>query len=362
VRVGLIQEGDLAGDVSCEQRYHEMIEEVVRAEAAGFSCWGTSEQHFSPPRFSVASPEVLYGAVAQATSRITIRNMAAILLTYNHPVLVAERTATVDILSNGRAELATARSNNLFTIEALGVPTHSTREQWSESLEIIGHAFATGSFEHEGEFWTIPKRPLIPRPVQDPHPALYLIATGPDTPRVAAERGLGMICWDNYLGWDYLASQVQLYKEHIGAANPVGAFVKDYVSYFVATAYCAETREEAIEEVMELTTAYVDQGVTLYRRMPDKPEFAYMRETADMLEAHRTDIAYLAAHSPSVMAGTPDDFIEQLRKLEDLGVEEVVLRVDGFGHEANLRVIDLIGETVIPAVDPEWAKAPVPSP
>jgi alkanesulfonate monooxygenase SsuD/methylene tetrahydromethanopterin reductase-like flavin-dependent oxidoreductase (luciferase family) len=73
-----------------------------------------------------------------------------------------------------------------------------------------------------------------------------------------------------------------------------------------------------------------------------------MREVVDQLESHCDDMAYLQEHSPTVMVGTPDDFVTALRRLADMGVDEAVLRIDGFGHEHNMRSIRLIGEEVIP--------------
>ncbi|MEA2419171.1 MAG: hypothetical protein QOE60_1377 [Thermoleophilaceae bacterium] len=352
MQLALVQEGDMNGSASFKERYAEMIREAVAAEEAGFSCWGTSEQHFSAPRFAVSAPEVLYGAVAQHTERIKIRNMAAILLTYNHPILVAERTATVDLLSNGRAELATARSNNMYTLEAFGVPPESTREQWSESIDIIARAWQEDPFEYDGKFWKIPPRSLVPMPLQKPHPPLSMIATGKDTPVIAAKKGIGMIAWDNYLGWDYVEAQVRSYKEQIAVAEPIGATVNDHVGYFVATAFCAETRKEAAERAREVTFDYVKAAVGLYRGMPENvPDYKYMRDMADDLEAHSEDMEYLQAHTPTVLVGTPDDFIVTLRRLEQLGVDEAVLRIDGFGHEHNMRSIRLLGEAVVPELD-----------
>jgi alkanesulfonate monooxygenase SsuD/methylene tetrahydromethanopterin reductase-like flavin-dependent oxidoreductase (luciferase family) len=352
MRLALLQEGDTNMSRSFHDRYNEMIREAVAAEEAGFYAYGTSEQHFSAPRFAVASPEVLYGAIAQHTDRIKLRNMAAILLTYNHPIHVAERMATVDLLSDGRAELATARSNNMFTLEAFGVPPESTREQWAESLEIIARAWQDDPFEYDGEFWKIPPRSLVPMPLQKPHPPLSVIATGKDTPVIAAKKGLGMISWDNYLGWDYAETQVSLYKETIGSAEPVGAFVHDYVGFYVATAFCAETREEAEDVARQLTFDYVKAAVELYRRMPDNvPGYEYMRAMTDELESHSEDMEYLKAHTPSVMVGTPDDFIGWLRRLEGFGVDEAVLRIDGFGHDNNMRTIRLLGEAVVPELE-----------
>ncbi|MFC7766534.1 hypothetical protein [Leucobacter soli] len=67
MKIGLLQEGDLTGTDQAT-RYHDLVEEVKLADRLGFSTWGTSEQHFSPPRFSVAAPEVLYAAIAPRPS------------------------------------------------------------------------------------------------------------------------------------------------------------------------------------------------------------------------------------------------------------------------------------------------------
>ncbi len=136
MRVGLLQEGDLTGTTVAD-RYHQLIEEVALADQLGFSTWGTSEQHFTPPSFSVAAPEVLYSAIAMRTNSIKLRTMASVMLKWNHPILVAERLATLDIVSRGRAEVCTARSNNLTTLNAsaLTPPRRDTsgRTGWTSS-------------------------------------------------------------------------------------------------------------------------------------------------------------------------------------------------------------------------------------
>jgi alkanesulfonate monooxygenase SsuD/methylene tetrahydromethanopterin reductase-like flavin-dependent oxidoreductase (luciferase family) len=349
MRLALLQEGDARASASVKARYDEMIAEVVAADEAGFHAWGTSEQHFSAPGYTVSAPEVLYGAVARHTERIRLRNMAALLLSFNHPIHVAERIATLDLLSDGRAELATARSNNMFTLEAFGVPPESTREQWAESLEIIARAWRDDPFEYDGQFWKIPPRSLVPAPLQKPHPPLSVTASGRDTPAIAARKGLGMIGWDNYMGWDYAERQVRDYREQIGSAEPVGAYVHDDVSYLVAIAFCAETREEAVRVAEKVAARHVKTAADAYGSMPqDAPGYGYMREVLEKLDRHGDDFDYLREHSPTVIVGTPEDFVSTLRRLEGLGVDEAVLQVDGFGHESNMRTIRLIGEAVIP--------------
>jgi alkanesulfonate monooxygenase SsuD/methylene tetrahydromethanopterin reductase-like flavin-dependent oxidoreductase (luciferase family) len=356
MRVGLLQEGDYK-NTTCAARYHEMLDEVVHAEALGFSTWGTSEQHFSPPHFSVASPEVLYAAAAERTSRITLRNMSSVLVLYNHPILVAERMATLDIISKGRTELCTARSNNMSTLEAFGVSAEDTQAQWAESIEIVLKAWTQETMSHEGRFWTIPEREVIPKPFQSPHPAVSTAASSVRSHGIIGKKGLGVIGFDNYLGFDYVAECIRAYREGLAEAEPIApAGVNDYVGLYIPSPFCAETREEAFAEAEEATLNYFGFVEDLYRAVRTQKGYEYMGRL-DELQDHAGDVKFLAETTPSVMIGTPDDFIERLRVLEELGVDEVLLRVDGFGHEQHLRTLELIGREVIPAVDPLAAVA-----
>jgi alkanesulfonate monooxygenase SsuD/methylene tetrahydromethanopterin reductase-like flavin-dependent oxidoreductase (luciferase family) len=347
MRVGLIQEGDFTG-TTMQARYREMINEVALADKLGFSAWGTSEQHFSPPSFSVSAPEVLYAAVAEHTENITLRAMAAVLVLYNHPVLIAERTATLDIISNGRAELCTARSNNKTTLNAFNVPMETTQQQWAEGLEIVKKAFTDDVLEYDGEFWKVGKCQVTPKPLQKPHPALSVTATSNKTHGLAGAKGIGVISFDNYLGYDYIDQNVLTYVK--GVAQRSGdASGNNYFGYYVPSAFCADTREEALEVAQAQTLQYFRAILDLYAGMANTPSYEYMREI-EVLAEHQDDIEFLMRHTPAVMVGTPEDFVVKLRELEAHGIDEVLLRIDGFGHENHLRTLQLIGEQVIPEV------------
>jgi alkanesulfonate monooxygenase SsuD/methylene tetrahydromethanopterin reductase-like flavin-dependent oxidoreductase (luciferase family) len=349
MRVGLLQEGDFTG-TTLQERYREMIREATLADEVGLSSWGTSEQHFSPPRFSVSAPEVLYAAVAEHTSRIILRNMSAVLVAYNHPIQVAERIATLDLLSNGRAQLCTARSNNLTTLETFGVPTHNTQEQWADSIEAVIKAMTQERFSHDGEFWKIPECEVVPKPLQKPHPPISVAATSTGSHRKAGKRGIGVISFDNYFGYDYLDQCIREYAEGREERSPEHATDNDYFGVYVASAYCAETHEEAVEVAREATLGYFKFILGLYRRLGQKPSYEYMQDL-DKLAERQDDLEYLMQLTPSIMVGTPEYFVEELQDLERRGVDEVLLRLDGFGHENHMSSIRLLGEQVIPKLD-----------
>ncbi len=349
IKVGLLQEGDISNNISVKQRYGEMIREVQLADRLGFSSWGTSEQHFSAPTFTVSAPEVLYAAVASHTENIRIRIMAAVLLKWNHPILVAERLATLDIVSGGRAELCTARSNNKYTLEAFGVSPKDTKTQWRESLEVIAKAWTTDMLEYDGEVWKIPPRPIVPKPLQNPHPAISVAASSIGSHREAGEKGIGVIGFENYFGWDYLQQCIDAYREGLKNMKPLTPFVNKTMGLYVATAYCAPTRRQAVEEASDMIMRYFKFILDLYRPMAQDPTYEYL-ETINKLIEHEYDVEYLVENSPSILVGDPDSLIQKFKRLEKMGVDELSLRIDGFGHARNMRAIELIGKEVIPYV------------
>lgn len=352
MKVGLLQEGELMAGVDCTQRYMEMIEEVALADRVGFSCWGTSEQHFSPPRFAVSAPEVLYAAVAQHTRDIRLRIMCAVLLQWNHPILIAERMATLDIVSGGRAELATARSNNLHTLEAFGVDPSTTREQWADSIEVIVKAFTEEVLEHDGPVWRIPPRTIVPKPVQRPHPPLSVAASSVQSHVMAGERGIGALCFENYFGFDYLQECIDGYRQGLAKGTNMAPRRTEHMGLYVATAFCAETREEAIRVAREVAMGYFQFILDIYVPLGKRASYEYLDAKMQRLLDNEKNLDYLLGETPSVMIGTPDDFVARLRDLEARGIDEVLLRVDGVPHADIMKSFELIGREVIPRVDP----------
>jgi alkanesulfonate monooxygenase SsuD/methylene tetrahydromethanopterin reductase-like flavin-dependent oxidoreductase (luciferase family) len=354
MRVGLLQEGDLTGTTVVD-RYHQLIDEVALADSLGFSTWGTSEQHFTPPSFSVAAPEVLYSAIAMRTKNIKLRTMASVMLKWNHPILVAERLATLDIVSRGRAEVCTARSNNLTSLRAFGVDPAETRDQWEDGMDVLMKAMVDEKLEHDGPIWKIPPVEVVPKPFTKPHPAVSVAASSVESHGNAGTRGIGAITFDNYFGFDYLQECLDAYRTAFDAADLSNvAAPNDYRGVYVATAYCAADRDEARRIAHDIAMDYFKFILDLYIPLSQKPGYTYL-DTLDKLIEHQDDLNWLCEYTPSVMIGTPEDFIERIHRLEAMGVDEVLLRIDGFGHENIKRSLELIGREVIPVVDPTAA-------
>ena len=348
MRIGLCHEGHTPPGTSHHQRYHEMVTEAVFAEDAGFDFYGLSEQHFMPDVATTSAPEGLLNVVASKTTRMTLRFMSAVI-SVNHPIRIIERLNTLDVISDGRAELGLARSNNPNTLSAFGVSPKVTRARLQEGLGIIFSALNDGVFKGTGQVWDVPERPVVPAAVQEPHPPVFLSATSVDTHKFGAENGLGIMSGSTVLGWDYLKGNVDIYKAGIDKAIPVGKAVNDSIATFVATCHCAETMEEALAPAEPVARLFMDVVMSMYTKLAEQsPDYEYLGRIGELRE-HMHDISWLMEDNPYFHIGTPEYLIERFRRLESFGLDELILRIDGMGHAENMKAIEMIGENVIPA-------------
>ena len=177
--------------------YKQVLEQVTLADEVGFHYFWTVEHHFLKEFSHCPAPEVLYGAVSQRTQNIRIGHAVALLLPqYNYPVRVAERAAVLDILSDGRCELGTGRSTTLIEIDGFQINANETRAMWEEAVSIIPRMWTEDPFEHNGHYFKIPPRSVIPKPIQNPHPPLWVACSQPDSFYTAGEKGLGALCFN----------------------------------------------------------------------------------------------------------------------------------------------------------------------
>jgi alkanesulfonate monooxygenase SsuD/methylene tetrahydromethanopterin reductase-like flavin-dependent oxidoreductase (luciferase family) len=377
MRFGIVQEAYFPPGTTLQQRYWDMVEEAVQAERCGFDFYCTSEQHFGfsesyvteragkhhvQKSGTVSAPETFLAYVAARTERIRLRPTSVVLLPFNHPARVAEWIATLDVLTDGRVELGTARSNNFATIKAFGVDPAQTKEIWRESLEMVVKAFTEDPFTHAGDWWSFPEpRTLTPKSVQKPHPPIFVSASSVSTHRGAGELGLGAMTGGSIVGWQYVEEAAAAYCEAIPNAEPLpGSTVNHSLGFFATRVNCAETPEEAKAAIEKTALLFVDinigPGGRYEQLAPTSPDYAYLGAIREMQE-HMEDLDYIMEKTPYVLFGTPDFLIEKFRRLESLGYTELLLGIEGMSHEANMRAIEMLGKHVLPAFEREPAAA-----
>lgn len=352
-----MQEADVpGGSPPPPTRYAEMVKEAQLAEELGWYAYATSEQHFNRTLATGSAPESFLAFLAAQTERIRLRFASVVLLPFNHPLRIAERIATLDILCNGRLEVGTARSNNPTTLRTFGVKATDTRALWTESIDVIQKALAFDTFEHHGEHYEIPTAHVNPRPIQEPYPPFLVSATSVETHFNAGQRGIGVMTGNSLPGgWEYMNECSSAYRSGIASrtqetASPGGA-ITESASALALIAHCAERQEQAIDEASELARRALEEVASWFTAMAkasaDYASMAPLREVLDNME----DLPFLVERSPYLSIGTPDFFIDRCRQVADCGYDEMIIRIDGMGHENHLKAIELIGKHVIPAVE-----------
>jgi alkanesulfonate monooxygenase SsuD/methylene tetrahydromethanopterin reductase-like flavin-dependent oxidoreductase (luciferase family) len=184
---------------------HDCVEQAVFAEQMGFDGIWAVEHHSLVEYSHMPAPEIFLTAVASRTSRIRVGHGAVCMpFGYNHPVRVAERAAMLDVISNGRLNLGAARGATEQELSLCGVVREDTEVQVKEALKMIGAAWRSDTFTWDSDLIKVhapegrPLHTILPRPVQQPHPPLFLACSRPETVKTAARYGVGAMV----LGYD----------------------------------------------------------------------------------------------------------------------------------------------------------------
>ena len=329
--------------------YWNALEQIKLADQVGFDILWQVEHHFLTEYSHSSAPEVFLAAVSQHTERIRIGHGVVLLpFNYNHPIRVAEKVAALDIMSKGRVEFGTGRSTTSIELGGFGVSPDETRAQWEESLEIVLKAWRDQPLVHNGKLLTIPEREVWPKPVQKPHPPLWMAATGPDTFHVAGSKGLGVLCFQ--LSEEGILQCLNNYRESIRNPKPVGDFVNNQFAA-LSIAHCGthpDTREKGIEAARWFMQKVVEILIGL--RSSDTHSYDYLRSMIDLEHQPKdASIADLDQH-PLVVAGDPERCIRKIERLRSHGVDQVIcfMQFGGLEHDRIMESIRLYGEEVIP--------------
>lgn len=333
--------------VDVDYRAHwDALEEAVLGEQAGFDYFWITEHHFFEEVGHSSAPEVFLASLAMKTSRIRLGH-GVVVLPANHPYRVAERAATLDIMSNGRVELGTGRGSSLYHIEAFGVGADTSREVWDESLRIVCSLFLNDDFPgYKGKYYDLPPRKLIPKPVQRPHPPLWVAAASPETFAIAAETGQGVLGFAS-MAPEELYPAIQRYREIQANPDPskyYGGYANHQVAAF-ATAYC-DTDDRRGREIGGASTRwYLGDNDAPLNALRFGPQFT--RERFSTGKAYTDDTL---VEKGMLIGGDVDSCCRAIEQWEKVGIDQLILMIHAgeVTHEQTMRSIELFGEKVLP--------------
>jgi len=168
------------------------LEQVALADQLGYDYAWQVEHHFLEEYSHASAPEVFLAAASQRTSRIRLGH-GIIQLTTNQPQRVAERVATLDLISNGRVELGMGEGAGPAELHPFNVRVRDKRERWEEAVQAIIPMFTRTDWEFHGRYYDFPPRNVIPKPLQKPHPPLWVACSNIQTIAEAGSWGMGAL-------------------------------------------------------------------------------------------------------------------------------------------------------------------------
>jgi alkanesulfonate monooxygenase SsuD/methylene tetrahydromethanopterin reductase-like flavin-dependent oxidoreductase (luciferase family) len=382
------------------QLLRETLAQAELADKMGYGCWWEVEHHGAVEMSYSSAPEVILSAIAQRTKRIRIGHAAALAPhNINHPVRIAERAATLDLLSNGRLEMGFARSTvpewRTFQID----PT-DTRRQQIETMRMVPQMWTQERFSWDGDDIKIKDLSVIPKPQQKPHPPMWSMATSEDGFKVAGEAGVGVVGVTLMLPLDTMAQLFQTYREALKTADPVGSFVNAQTGVFTFV-HCAETMDQAIANGAAAAMAWYQNAIVRFFELKElllqqeqavlasmdtagghggvkleagagligdiRPEG--MNEQDELTQATLGIVGRLARgeeitneevynvlnKQDSVIIGDPATVRRKMERYRDIGTDRLLCfqQVGGLAHSAVMDSIRLVGEEVIPYLAPK---------
>ena len=355
------------------QAIRNCVEQAVFAEEMGFDGVWAVEHHSLVEYSHMSAPEIFLTAVAAKTSRIRVGHAAVCMpFGYNHPARVAERAAMLDVISDGRLNLGAARGGTAQEMALCGVDPELTAPQLKETLRFIGHCWREDTIEWQSDLLSIhppPGRPphtVVPRPVQTPHPPLFLACTNPETVKRAAQYGVGPMVL-GFGGPEAIGEMRRMFDEEratrdVDAVVSPGQINDEFVA-LCPTFLMDDDREEALRVGARALRFFAEaithwaapNGVAPARDTDKVDNIAYMKEHFD---AARAAIARGEAPATAASAlynvdhafGDAQTAIEYVQRLANAGVDNVMclIQMGTLTQEQQLNTIRIWGEKVIP--------------
>ena len=370
MRFGLFYEHQLprpwrAGDD--EQLLADALEQIELADLVGLDCIWLVEHHFLEEYSHSSAPEVFLGAASQRTRQIRLgHGIVHLPVEVNHPARVAERVATLDLLSHGRVEFGTGEGSSQAELGGFGVPRAAKRDQWEEALDVICRMLAEEPFTgHRGRWIDVPPRNVVPKPRQKPHPPLWVACSRRETIELAGRRGLGVLSF-SFIAPEDAKPWVDMYYELLGSDECVPAGLAVNPNFAVVVPFmCHPDEETAIERGIDGAHFFGYSLAHYYafgRHRPARTsvwdEFErYRRERGfarDIVHADHQplEIKVLqgAVGSLRGAVGTPDQIAELCARYEEAGVDQVIFvaQAGRNRHEHICEALDLFGKQVLP--------------
>jgi alkanesulfonate monooxygenase SsuD/methylene tetrahydromethanopterin reductase-like flavin-dependent oxidoreductase (luciferase family)/uncharacterized small protein (DUF1192 family) len=347
MKFGIFYEHQLPRPWSARSEYtllQESLAQIELADQLGYDYAWEVEHHFLEEYSHSSAPEVFLGAASQRTKNIRLGH-GVIQLTTNHPIRVAEKVSTLDLLSGGRVELGLGEAQGPVELHPFGIRVRDKRDRWIEGVKATIPLFTKHNYEFHGDYYDFPPRNVIPKPLQKPHPPLWVACSNIDTIIDAGRWGMGALGFqfvtpEAARGWVnkyYLNLTRHLDKITDYPTNPNIAMVSGFM--------CCETDEEAIQKAAGWT--FFIFCLSHYGRygMAEPGESNLWELYQEWRYSEKAQQALTSG-----LIGSPETIRQRLRLFAEAHVDQVILlnQAGANTHEDICASLKLFADEVMP--------------
>jgi alkanesulfonate monooxygenase SsuD/methylene tetrahydromethanopterin reductase-like flavin-dependent oxidoreductase (luciferase family) len=335
--------------------FHEALDQVALADRLGFDYAWEVEHHFLDEYSHSSAPEVFLAAAAARTSGIRLgHGIRQVIPNYNHPARTAECLATLDIVSSGRVDFGFGEGATRLELGGFGIKAKEKRAMALEAAEQIANMMVLDPYPgFAGQYFSMPCRNVLPKPVQQPHPPMWMACTNRETIRIAAARGVGALAF-SFVDPEEARAWADIYYGIIASDQcvPIGHSVNANIA-MVSSFSLHRDRAEAIRRGHEGFEffRYALNALVAHDTVPGRTdlwgEYLTLRanRTEEVVAASSGDTGYVSG------IGTPDDMRQHLMGFQEAGVDQVIFmqQAGRNRHEHICESLELFAAEVMPA-------------
>ena len=341
--------------------FHDALEQVVLADRLGYDYAWEVEHHFLEEYSHSSAPEVFLAACAALTKTIRVgHGIRQVIANYNHPARTAEGLATLDIISRGRLDFGIGEGATRLELGGFGIPAREKRAMALEAGEQIANMLAMTPYPgYQGKSFSFPCRNVVPKPVQKPHPPMWMACTNRDTIKVAAANGIGALAF-SFVNPEEARNWAEIYYGIIKSEQcvPLGHAVNANIA-MVSNFSVHHDRAEAIRRGQEGFEffGYAVNALVAHDAVPGRSR---LFEDFQKSRARQDDEIIAATKGAARNAngiGTPDDIRAHIRAFSDSGIDQVIfLQQAGRNKHADIcESLELFAAEVMGAFKAEVA-------
>ncbi len=333
-------------DESAEHRIiQEAVEQVQLADRLGIDHAWAVEHHFLDEYSHCSASDVFLTALAAKTENIRVGfGIRHVIPKYNHPARTAESVAMLDLVSDGRVEFGIGEGASRLELHGFGIKAKEKHDLALEAAEQIANMMVMDPYPgYEGPGFSMPCRNVLPKPLQKPHPPMWMACTNRKTLEVAARNGLGALAF-TFVDPEAARSWAKTYYDIIKSDEcvPLGHTVNANLA-MVAGFSLHEDAEEGRRRG-EDGFAFFRYAINAMAASDIKPGRTALWEEYEALKDR--DLPTIPA--PGI--GTPDEFAAFLREFQAGGVDQVIFLQQGGKnrHDHICESLELFAREVMP--------------